>query len=344
MRSRLKELEKQVQEQQLTPNSAPAVTSDIDTLFATCHAAVASNKSKISHAAPQRLPDLDPHPCQRDLGNSFSSQARIFPGDWSGINAQQMPILDYGDLSFTPCLMEDMPGNSHSRPNGKFPESWQGQCEQALDSSDAEPLSDHRIQEPNAQGSVSEHSHPRKPRKTRMSEIFLQPSPAVSHENIDRADGHDHANSAALVPPGKDATLEEKTEFVFHCIGRAGFDSMESFVTTFYSSNFNDASSLASEQRMSRSRGFSLQYTASIMQDADSQIGGVQLIQQKILQDSVCPIADPPSEWKSTDHVLAASFIGVADIFDIEQHDPKQIWRSKYHDYLSVALDLLRSR
>ncbi|KAJ8131699.1 hypothetical protein O1611_g1931 [Lasiodiplodia mahajangana] len=54
--------------------------------------------------------------------------------------------------------------------------------------------------------------------------------------------------------PNPQATLEERFEYVLSCAQRAGFDSFDTLSYHYYTRNFNPASALALDQRMSRNR------------------------------------------------------------------------------------------
>ncbi|KAI0108989.1 hypothetical protein GGR51DRAFT_513973 [Nemania sp. FL0031] len=54
--------------------------------------------------------------------------------------------------------------------------------------------------------------------------------------------------------PNPQATLEEKFEYVLSCAQRVGFDSFDTLSYHYYTRNFNPASALALDQRMSRNR------------------------------------------------------------------------------------------
>jgi hypothetical protein len=239
VRSRLKELEKQVQEQQPKPSSNPAITGNIGTTSNTAAALDASNSVYVS---TKNIPELEPDTLRHHVGHSSSSQAQIQPLDSANLSAKELPIMDYGDLSFTPSLIEGMHENSDAYPTGPFTDSWQEHFEQDAAVSHVELSRDHRIQENGAGGSLSRASHP----KSRMSDLSPEPSPTISNQNLDRANTH-HDASTTLSVPGKDATIESRTRFVLSCVNRAGFDSLESFVIAFYTSEFDDESLLSFE-------------------------------------------------------------------------------------------------
>lgn len=55
--------------------------------------------------------------------------------------------------------------------------------------------------------------------------------------------------------PLRDHRLDERFEYVLYCLHTAGFDSFDALVTAYYSSSFNESSTLSMEQRLSRNRG-----------------------------------------------------------------------------------------
>lgn len=55
--------------------------------------------------------------------------------------------------------------------------------------------------------------------------------------------------------PLRDHKLDERFEYVLYCLHTAGFDSFDGLATAYYSSNFDESSTLAMEQRLSRNRG-----------------------------------------------------------------------------------------
>jgi hypothetical protein len=55
--------------------------------------------------------------------------------------------------------------------------------------------------------------------------------------------------------PLRDHKLDERFEYVLYCLRTAGCESFDGLVTAYYSSNFDEASTLAMEQRLSRNRG-----------------------------------------------------------------------------------------
>lgn len=55
--------------------------------------------------------------------------------------------------------------------------------------------------------------------------------------------------------PLRDHKLDERFEYVLYCLRTAGFESFDGLVTAYYSSSFDESSTLAMEQRLSRNRG-----------------------------------------------------------------------------------------
>lgn len=55
-------------------------------------------------------------------------------------------------------------------------------------------------------------------------------------------------------PLGKDATLEDRFEYVLECAKQVGFDWFDSLVANYYTADFSDRSILSNEQRLSRNR------------------------------------------------------------------------------------------
>ncbi|EKG10383.1 Basic-leucine zipper (bZIP) transcription factor [Macrophomina phaseolina MS6] len=55
-------------------------------------------------------------------------------------------------------------------------------------------------------------------------------------------------------PPAKDASLDERIEYVLECAAAAGFDGLDSLAAAYYTGTFDESSLLAAEQRLSRNR------------------------------------------------------------------------------------------
>lgn len=113
----------------------------------------------------------------------------------------------------------------------------QEQHEQAPDTPDFEP----------SNGGLCKASN----RSMTLSETVSQPSLTTL---LNSHDEDDEDGSSTRPVPGRNASIEEKIEFVLSCVEQVSFDSLESFITTFYAYDFEDASSLAFEQRISRNR------------------------------------------------------------------------------------------
>lgn len=75
------------------------------------------------------------------------------------------------------------------------------------------------------------------------------PRPAASSVASSDADGPD-----ACRPPPKDASLDERIEYVLACAEAAGFDGFDSLAAAYYTGAFDESSLLAAEQRLSRNR------------------------------------------------------------------------------------------
>lgn len=54
--------------------------------------------------------------------------------------------------------------------------------------------------------------------------------------------------------PGANNTIEERFEYVLDCARKVGFETFDSMATQYYASNFDQSSSLAMDQRVSRNR------------------------------------------------------------------------------------------
>ncbi|KAG9669704.1 cystathionine beta-synthase, partial [Aureobasidium melanogenum] len=139
-------------------------------------------------------------------------------------------------------------------------------------------------------------------------------------------DEGDQDGSSTRPVPGRNASTEEKIEFVLSCVEQVSFDSLESFITTFYAYDFEDASSLAFEQRMSRNRRLPLvmaelrKLSASWTRwessgyENESPTRQVDLAWSESLPrgNSIVPTEDVARE--------TASPISVANLFEFQQH------------------------
>lgn len=61
-------------------------------------------------------------------------------------------------------------------------------------------------------------------------------------------------NASALSIPHKNAPLNERFEYIMSHVEAAGFESFDSMASAYYTETFEESSSLADEQRLSRNR------------------------------------------------------------------------------------------
>jgi hypothetical protein len=55
-------------------------------------------------------------------------------------------------------------------------------------------------------------------------------------------------------PLGKEATIDDRFEYILECAKQVGFDGFDSLVAKYYTADFSDDSILSQEQRLSRNR------------------------------------------------------------------------------------------
>ncbi|KAH7042264.1 hypothetical protein B0J12DRAFT_579556 [Macrophomina phaseolina] len=76
--------------------------------------------------------------------------------------------------------------------------------------------------------------------------VALPPASSVASSDMDGPD--------VCRPPSKDASLDERVEYVLECAEAVGFDGLDSLAAAYYMGTFDESSLLAAEQRLSRNR------------------------------------------------------------------------------------------
>lgn len=120
MRTRLRDMEQQVEEQQLKTfqHSSSSATNEGDTVRASGHRGIVARDAHLTNPNTRYIQErsfhqrLEPIPLSQqqyagfDASNNASSEDQIVPDDWSNIDTQQLAVLDCGDMSFNPDLTE----------------------------------------------------------------------------------------------------------------------------------------------------------------------------------------------------------------------------------------------
>ncbi|KAI4210940.1 MAG: hypothetical protein LQ351_006259 [Letrouitia transgressa] len=120
--------------------------------------------------------------------------------------------------------------------------------------------------------------------------------------------------------PGADATMEERFAYLMACARRVGFDGFDDLASRYYAMNFDHASVLALDQRMSRHRGLPMLLTELRQRSTQWMPWERRGYEDEILKSAEQLCASECEEFRNDENMMQSQSVVEMTLQDNNEH------------------------